>query len=461
MSEIDILFEFENKYPFLYDEQVNGVAVYTCLRDGVFMILRGEGSSSEINSNGRAKIYARRILASYLKWNRYKKTKTLIFTSAVYRRDNGRNLAAEFLLEKYPNGIIFEWPSNKPAFDEAYFKDNKNYVPIEKYLIKYKLYRLFHKKELYKIENECRERIKAKFLQLSPTSENERKAVEYIVDRLPSTVVETELAQRVFKKLLKRYKSVEYAVDFWGSARENIIPVLQNSPKSIELQHGIITLVHGGYVYPSFVKNCGSNLFDRTVLVYSRKDKDILCNKSIFLDKQVEIIGNPRIKRYKRLFDKSAQTKKWILFTSQSYEQDGAGLGYYEKMIPLLKKFNEILQRDGKYSLAIKLHPRESENVISRYKKEVEGVKIFDSTSQLYQLLNESYLHLTATSTVLLEALEFDVPTVTLQYNVAPNSIYGFDTLHVSNVEEVESVWKKMLDRQSYEEYLEKLKANL
>ncbi len=454
------IFKFEEKYPFLYDEMAQGVSVYTCLRDGV--AARLEGEIQEISSNAefeKGKIYLRRILGTIFKWRKYRKAETVIFTSSVYRRDKGRNLAAEFLLQKYPNGVVFEWPSRNENFDKAYFKDKKRYIPLDGYLLRYKLYCKLHKKEMQRQEEEGRKRLQDAFDKNAPIPDKYRSAVKYIIEELPRCLVATIASQRVFARMFRNYKNIRYAVDFWGSGRENIIPVLKGNPQSIELQHGLITSIHPGYVYPQFVKNVESALFKRKILVYATRDKDVLCKQSIYEDKQVEIVGNPRIERYKSLLAENKKEKKWVLFTSQPYEQDQAGVVYYSKILPYLQKLAEVIEKEGRYRLVIKLHPRENEGAQQLYKKAIPTAEIFGASSSLYELLGETYLHVTATSTVLFEGIEFDVPTVTVQFdNYNPKDIYGIETLHVDKPRRMEGVWRQLSDEQFYKSYLQSLK---
>ncbi len=454
------LFEFEEKYPFLYNEIVGGVSVYTCLRDGVVACLSSD--IKETNSNvgtQKGEIFIRRLLGTFLRWRKFRKAETVVFTSSVYRRDNGRNLATEFLLDKYPNGVVFEWPSRNESFDKAYFSDRLNYVPLDGYLIRYKIYCKLHKKKIQSLENQCRERLLNEFNKNPPTTAEHKRAVDYLIEELPRSVVATKVSQRIFARMFRKYKNVKYAIDFWGSGRENIIPVLQGKPKSIELQHGIITPVHPGYVYPEFVKEINSSLFKRTILVYDNRYKEILCNESIYKPEQIEIVGNPRIQTYKKLFATKKSEKKWVLFTSQSYEQDQPGVVYYEKMIPYLQEFSKLLEKDGCYKLAIKLHPRENEGVKELYEKAIPNAVVFGASSPLYELLNETYLHITATSTVVVEALEFGVPSFAIDYEkVRANDLFGIDIKNISDVMQIKDLWKNILDETNYSNYIKRLK---
>lgn len=84
----------------------------------------------------------------------------------MFRRDYGRNLAAEYLMDKYPDGVVFEWPSRTDLYDIAYFQDDRKdrYCPLDFYILLYKFYGKLHRKEAVKLENDCREQLKH-FLQ--------------------------------------------------------------------------------------------------------------------------------------------------------------------------------------------------------------------------------------------------------------------------------------------------------
>ncbi len=459
MSIKDELFAFEEKYPFLYNEMVGGVSVYTCLRDNVAAKLETAGESvQETRIEEKGKIYIRRILASWFKWNKFKKAQTVIFTSSVYRRDKGRNLAAEYLIQKYPNAVVFEWPSRNDAFDKAYFKDSKKYVPIDAYLIQYKLYCKLHRKKIQKMTEECRNRLRTEFAKSVIETESERRAVTYLIEALPETVVATTISQQIFARKFRKYKNIEYAVDFWGSGRENIIPVLQGEPQSIELQHGLITSTHPGYVYPKFVEKVPSQLFDRILLVYGEKTKKILCEDSIYSPAQVEVVGNPRLQRYKQLFEGESRKRKWILFSSQTFEQDGTKGNYYDTVIPLLRALAERIKEKGEYELAIKLHPRENKVFAARYKAEIPECIVLDNSVDLYEALSETYFHLTATSTVLFEAAEFGVPTAMVQFaDYTAEKTFGFDVLTLKDEVSIEKLCGILFDDLSYKDYQEKI----
>lgn len=453
MSRREQLFAFENKYPFLYDLEVNGVPLYTCYRDGVLACLQeGKTAQPTAYAQEKGRIFLHRIVDSAVKLLSFRGKKTLIFTSAMYRRDQGRNLAAEYLLGQYPDGVVFEWPHRVEAYDRAYFADENRdkYCPLDFYLVIYKLYGRIFKRKYDAMARQCQAELTAAFQKASaPENEQERAAVNYLLKHLPESYGQTACSQAVFRWLFKGYKQVRYAIDFWGSARENIIPVLPGQPESIELQHGVITAYHPGYVYPDYVKGKHSRFFGRTVLVYGEKTKQLLTEESVFSQEQIRVIGNPRIIRYKALYTPQDTKRRLILFTSQPYEQDGVAEGYYDTVIGYLRKLKEILAEpkwEG-YELAVKLHPRENNGAMELYRAALPDMPVHGNASQLYELLGESFLQVTVSSTSLYEAAEFDTPTVVVDFAGEDHrAIFGFDPWKAEKPEDLSGIMDKLYD---------------
>ena len=461
MSDKNPLILFETEYPQLYEILVNGNPIYAALRDGVNAALNGDDTGTGDSFSGESgRISIKRILDGISKLKRFKTARTLIFTSAVYRRDKGRNLAAEYLMDRYPDAVVFEWSSRNEGFDFAYFKDKlkDRYCPLEWYLIKYKLYMLLHKKEYQSYCDECRKKLSEIFPENTDNlPENHKRAIKYIKAEMPNSYAVTIISQNIFRKLFKKYQSIEYAVDFWGSARENIIPVLPGDPQSVELQHGIITAIHPGYIYPQFVKELNLDFFKRTLLVYGNKTKELLTENSVFLPDKVEVIGNPRIMKYKREFPIHKEKRNLILFTSQPFEQDGKGYHYYDTVIPFLEEITEWTKNHPKYKLMIKLHPREPENVRDIYLKKIPSCTVVGSSSELYDLLLQTYIHITANSTTLYEAALFGAPTITVKYDkYDARELFGERVLQADNPTEMPLMMDRLIhdERSAYLDYL-------
>lgn len=464
MNQKELLFQFEEKYPFLYEIEVNGVPIYAGIRDGVANCFREKSATNNnMHQKERGRIYLKRIIDSMYKFIRFRKAETLVFTSSMYRRDQGRNLAVEYLIEKYPNVVVFEWPSKNDAYDRAYFDDAERYCPIDFYIVLYKIYIKICQKKLEGLEEECTELLCSKFSEIEDRNNSqENEAIRYILDKMPNSYATTVLSHELFRKLFKKYKNVEYAIDFWGSARENIIPVLPGNPKSIELQHGIITSVHPGYIYPKCVSDKARGFFGRTLLVYGEKTKKLLIEESIFKNAQIDVIGNPRIEMYQKMYGIGKAEKKWILFTSQPYEQDGSGENYYQTVIRFLKTIQAYIQQDNQwsqYQLAVKLHPRENNGVKALYEDALPGSKVFDNSSELYRLLCESILQITVSSTSLYEAAILGTPTVCVRYiHSNLEDIFGFEPRVIEEPQDVEVVIRDLMNHENYSKYNSYLK---
>lgn len=461
MSIEETLLRFERKYMFLYEIEVNGFPVYTCFRDRVNLLLSGDETEKKVEyENEKGRVYPKRILDSFLKLKKFKKAKTLIFTSTMFRRDYGRNLAAEYLMEKYPESVAFEWPSRTDAYDIAYFQDPKKdrYCPIDFYVLVYKIYSYIHRKEESILEGKCRQRLIDYFSKESIVEDTaEKRVIQMLIQEMPKSYASTAISQQLFRKLFRKYKSIEYAIDFWGSGRENIIPVLPGKFEAIELQHGIIMEFHPGYIYPTKANEKCKRFFARTLLLYGEATKKLLIQKSVFTEEQIEVIGNPRILKYKQEFGESSEKRQYILFTSQPFEQDVKGAEYYSEMIPILQSIQKQLNTDEKwkkYSLAIKLHPRENNGIKNKYEENIPECKVFDNATQLYELLGKSFLHITATSTTLYEAALFDTPTVLVPYQgYKSEDIFGFNVKKIKN-----KLPDELVESEKYEDYLKYLK---
>lgn len=461
MNLEETLLDFEKKHPFLYEIEINGVPVYTCFRDAIALILAGEKQDKDIKvEQEKGRIYLKRILESIIKLRKFKKAQTLVFTSSMFRRDYGRNLAAEYLMDKYPDTVVFEWPSRTDVYDVAYFDDSHRecYCPLDFYLLLYKIYVRLYKRKMASLEEKCRECLKQEFLNsVSPNSIYEQQAIDLLIREMPVSYASTAISQQVFRKLFRKYENIKYAIDFWGSGRENIIPVLPGNFESVELQHGIITGFHPGYIYPEGANNRCKRFFDRTMLIYGEATKKLLIDKSVFTEKQIQVIGNPRIKKYKEEFGENKKDRCYILFTSQPFEQDVKGSNYYSEIIPYLQDIQKQIAEDEKWKqfrLAIKLHPRENNGIKKKYQENIPGCEVFDNATQLYELLGKSFLHVTVSSTTLYEAALFGTPTILFPYQEYKDiEIYGFKVKYYRNF-----LPDEFLVMEKYEDYLSYIK---
>lgn len=459
MEYFNQLIKFEEENKFLYEIKINDCCVYTMCREGLLNAMqcsfKSLYKSKEDKRKNKTKIVLKRIIDSIFGLLKVLiiNPKVLIFTSSQYRRDYNKNLAVEWLKEKSPEAIIFEWPSKNVIYDKGYLNDtyNKDYIPLDFFIIIFKIYRIFNKRNISNWEDECRK------ILIDNFTEN-NNITEYIIRELPRIYSETKSLQYC-SKLYLRFLSPEFVIDFFGAARENFFVGFSGNPKLYELQHGVIFSEHTGYIYPEFVKEIESYLFKRNLLVYGLKTKEILVNQSIFEEDQITVIGNPRIKMYKKISFLKNKNKKYILFSSQPVSSKS----YYNRMIEYMIYINNSikdLDKDNNFQLVVKLHPRENYGVFDFYKENLpDDVLIITSDISLYELLQESWLQFTYTSTTLYEAALFNVPTITLRFKGWDiDKIYGFKVLQVETEYEVKEMMQKMLDEKNYLNYSKYLK---
>ena len=111
--------------------------------------------------------------------------------------------------------------------------------------------------------------------------------------------------------------------------------------------------------------------------------------------------------------------------------------------------------------LAIKLHPREGDEILEVYREALPDCEFMNRSSDLYGVLAQSWLHVTANSTVLYEALEFDVPTVTIMLpGFDPEKLFWKGVAVLKAPEDAGKVIEELADAGNYRRYLESMKRN-
>lgn len=463
-KEFEILMEFEEKYGFLYSLKAGEYIPYINIRESILQGIRNGFSSVENIASSSGKKTLRRLVRSIIGMLTYSRSRaTLIFTSAVFRRDQKRNLAVEFIKETYPDALIFEWPCLNQGLDTAYHSDRfaKDYVPLDFFILINKIYRRLMKNQLDTWQKEYRCMLEEGFTASTANNkvlyEEEIKAL--IIKSLPSRAAETKLQQRIMSLFFKS-ANPDLVIDFFGAAREIVYPVIEKRPHLIELQHGIITNEHDSYIFPRYITPDCSYLFERTLMLYGERYRRLLSQLGNFRPANLLVIGNPRLIMYRKLFEnKSLDTKReYILFSSQPY-----GSNYYERMVGIIVDLVRYVNSDNHYRrfrIAVKLHPRETQHIKEFYHRNLPpDVTVLDADSELYEFLQQSVLHITATSTTLYEAAFFGVPTLTVSYgSLEPSKLFGVQTESISRSEDIPVVLGRLKERDFYEAYLERLR---
>lgn len=176
--------------------------------------------------------------------------------------------------------------------------------------------------------------------------------------------------------------------------------------KTIELMHGLILNGHKHYCINDF-KESFRSAFDFMlpdfIYVYGQYWKDILISSKEFAKSKIEIIGYYlRQPHDSKLITKKSTEKTRILITSQTTIQ--------KEMIDYIHFLKKNLD-PNRWEVIIKPHPKEDH---TKYFKLLEENFISINMNDIYSLLQNSNIHISGYSTVLYEAVLFNVINYTL-----------------------------------------------
>lgn len=424
----EILFAFEEKYN-PYEFQALGFPVWLVVREPMYNFIRGALSNShdyQVSARmGRSLAYIPRRVCKY--WTNRSLTKEridVVFVSnSSFRRGTATspcdNIFIDTVIDFLPSNfyyLVVEYPTltdfDGKLFDSRY---EMRTIPLDIFLPKawLKLHLLRLQKDRYRQEIER--------LFASPQHSGQIGRVGTLDESDVVTFAKGILLQETIKYIAgaQAFASVfqclapTVVVDIAGAARFTY-PYWGEVAYYLEIQHGVITEHHPGYIYPQFVKESLKNFFDRRYLaLYGELYRDILISHSIWTKERLVITGNPR---YSKLAPsdrailnehlKNPLNRKILLFISQP-------IGIVQST---LREFLDKMMRDlpDGYLVVVKLHPRESwhNNPYQQLERKYENIRIVTESPDLPNLLRHSYLHIGVTSTTIQEAAYFGTPNV-------------------------------------------------
>ena len=174
--------------------------------------------------------------------------------------------------------------------------------------------------------------------------------------------------------------------------------------KVTELMHGRIDKAHPNYNYPAYVRGyLTSSLFPDRLAVYGEFWKEQVLRGNLFSEDQIIVIGY-----YLKTVDverepKPKSNRQTILITAQW----PVARDIYEYISFLKGK----LDKDS-YEVIIKPHSGDDPTY---YDELSDPGFIIITNKDVYQLLNEASVHISAASTVLYEAIRYDIPNYILE----------------------------------------------
>jgi len=306
---------------------------------------------------------------------------------------------------------VFEWP-NEQGYRQNY-KDNvysKNYVPLHIPIttrvfwdiVSHKLFRKTH----FRIDDIAI--LDDVIDYFADTSSVDKETIEkHIKESLVIFVCMKRFFKKLFTNLTPRavlivcgYGRINMALS--QACREMSIP-------SIELQHGIITKNHPGYIKTTKSEN--RDCIPEYLLTYGNAFSDIVKQGGLFDHQKVHAVGFPYLEEVKG-FSPAIDTKLEsfisnfstnILITSQWTVADEM-----KKFIIYLSKELEKSKHD--VGIIFKPHPRDwrDYSVIKRHR----NIFLASKYGDVYEMLKVADIHSTVYSTSGIEALAFGTPNI-------------------------------------------------
>jgi hypothetical protein len=379
-----------------------------------------------------------------------KKSKILGFSSTESRilfEDALFDIYLDPLYDVFGSDLhIFEWPSESATRKKAKVY-SKNYVPIfipvlSSVSVDLALYKIIKKHPRIDSEDVLKDviLIYSKFLKCSY---NKLKRDIYF-----SIVVFNSMRKFFVKFLNKTSTQAVFIRCGYGQFHMALAQACRscNIP-SIELQHGIISKHHAGYV-----KNCSKGNMDchpEYLLTYGLEFEKIAKNGNLFKSENVTTVGFPyieeRIERTKEIENDIlkkfiSKNKRNILVSSQWAEAEKI-LDFTIKLSQLLKEKNESI------GVLFKPHPRD----VNKYNMDkYNNIFLVEKSEDIYKIFKVIDIHTTAWSTTGIEALLFGKPNIYLELGGTniKNIIDIVDdqtTFAVDSVEEYYKTLKKII----------------
>ena len=190
---------------------------------------------------------------------------------------------------------------------------------------------------------------------------------------------------------------------------------------SIELQHGIITKYHAGYVKATESEN--RDCVPEYILTYGNKFTSIIRKGSLFEKEKVVTVGFPYIEEVKKshpvLDDKFndfiSKFTTTILVTSQWTVADKLK----EFIIALSEEFKN---RNKDIGIVFKPHPRDWREYLDV--KNYENIFLSSKYDDIYEMLKVVDIHSTVYSTSGLEALAFGKPNIFIDVGISIKGMF-------------------------------------
>jgi len=425
VSLFNLICQIEQQFPVNSLESVDGTKIWNLLRVLIYFYFQKKTNIKKKN------FFLKKMI--YMLWESIKPLhlpkKQIEFCG--FSGTESRKLVGNFFYDIYMDPLyeilgddyyVFEW-TTPSGYRRNYEKNiySKNYVPMHIPLFSKASFRLLLykviKKSLYRLKSDnCLKEIIS--FVCCRTSLSDKEFSKYIYDSLEVFFVLKEFFYHILKKMCPKIIFLRCGYGRFHMALSQACREL-NIP-SIELQHGIITKYHVGYVKHTFSDN--RDCVPDYILTYGDVFTKIIKGGSLFDSKKVISIGFPYIDRVKKyppqvsrdLLNFISKFSIILLVTSQWIVAKEIK-NFYQKLL----KFQN---HDLKIGIIFKPHPRDWRDYSDI--KKYNNVFLADKYGDIYEFLKIIDIHSTVSSTSGIEALVYGKPNIYVDVGTSVQDIF-------------------------------------
>jgi hypothetical protein len=390
------------------DWKVEGIDIWPILRISIYYELSMKILNSRNITKNKLKKIARVLSAISYSFNNYKVKSTVLFVSDGISYIN----IFDKLYERFCDPLIEileeenisweKWDIANELSLEKHFKSNSINRPLDLLILKSKLTKPYHKYKNIKFIDILCDYIKnntTSFLWNTTSIQNKINAICLMVNWYK-------------KQLIHNETKLVLLVSYYSDRGMALIKACKDlGIKTADIQHGIQGELHAAYGNWLDLPLNGYNTIPDTFLVWS-EDEAMLNKNSVIIGNVFESKWHACDGLANRFDDvvvsisKKLKANKNILFTVQY------GIEYTSKQFELIKN------TQYEFNWFIRLHPVMSNNDKESFihllqQNGIENYEIKSSTFlPLYALLRNVNVHITHSSSTVIEALNFQVPSL-------------------------------------------------
>lgn len=411
----DLITELEKKLPVDSIELSDGTELWNLIRVLLYFYpLKKDADNREEKTSSKSLFYLLKEGLSPLSVSN-KKIEICGFSGTESRKFRNEKFYDIYMDPLYDvlgdDFYVFEWTTPK-GYRRKYREGiySKNYVAMHiplfsKTFFDLAMYKLLRKRK-FSIEHEkTLQDIITFFSEKTATDKNDLRRTIY--DSVAVFFHMKEFFIKLLRKISPKAVLIRCGYGRFHMALSQACRKL-NIP-SIELQHGIITKYHAGYVKSTSSEN--RDCVPEYILTYGDAFTDIIRKGSLFEKEKVVTVGFPYMEEVKKspptiddkLNDFASKFITTILVTSQWTVAEELK----EFIIGVSK---ELKNRNKDVGIVFKPHPRDWRDYSDMEK--IENMFIANKYDDIYEMLKVADIHSTAYSTSGLESLAFGKPNI-------------------------------------------------